>query len=128
MIRTFEPNTEALLWPARDAQQAQYYWSDNRFYNKLDFMIEAFNILAGVAAFGWFTIGLKVWEPLADMDLWFVPKNMKQFRRGLYLRRLSIYKTARLADEAAEIAAIEAGLDEEDLSEPVADEDNTEAF
>ena len=78
---------------------------DTRWYYKLDIMIEMFNVFSGMAAFGWFTIGMKVWEPLADMGLYFVPKTMPQFRRGLYLQRLSRYENA-VDSEAAEIARI----------------------
>jgi len=50
------------------------------------------NILAGAAAYSFFDIGLKIWEPLAKMGITFVPKDMKLFRKALYMKKLKVYE------------------------------------
>merc|ERR1711998_114362 len=48
--------------------------SADEFYYMIDIQLEAFNIIAGAAAYSFFDIGLKIWEPLAKMGINLVPK------------------------------------------------------
>lgn len=65
--------------------------SADEYYYMIDIQLEAFNILAGAAAYSFFDIGLKIWEPLAKMGINFIPKDMKYFRKALYMKKLKIY-------------------------------------
>jgi hypothetical protein len=66
----------------------------------IDIQLEAFNILAGAAAYSFFDIGLKIWEPLSKMGISYIPKDMKYFRKALYLKKLKIYTKKFKSDEA----------------------------
>lgn len=55
------------------------------YYTMLDIQLEAFNILAGAAAYSFFDIGMKIWEPLSKMGISFVPKDMDEFKKALYV-------------------------------------------
>jgi len=66
----------------------------------IDIQLEAFNILAGAAAYSFFDIGLKIWEPLAKMGISYIPKDMKSFRKALYMKKMKIYEKKFSADSA----------------------------
>lgn len=76
----------------------------------IDIQLECFNIIAGAAAYSFFDIGLKIWEPLAKMGIDFVPKDMKYFRKALFLKKLKIYERKFKTGDAAEGAS---AVDEE---------------
>lgn len=89
------------------------YESADEYYYMLDIQLEAFNILAGAAAYSFFDIGLKIWEPLSKMGISYVPKDMKYFRKALYLKKLKIYTKNFKAENADE----EEGEEEEESDE-----------
>jgi len=69
------------------------------------------NILAGAAAYSFFDIGLKIWEPLAKMGISFVPKDMKHFRKALYMKKLKVYDRGNNSGNGDDQADAEEGAD-----------------
>lgn len=98
--------------------------SADEYYYMIDIQLEAFNIIAGAAAYSFFDIGLKIWEPLAKMGINFVPKDMKYFRKALFLKKLKIYERKFKSGEEEEKAPAE----EPAAAAPVEEEDAEEAF
>lgn len=94
------------------------YENADEYYYMIDMQLEAFNIIAGAAAYSFFDIGLKIWEPLAKMGISYIPKDMKYFRKALYLKKLKIY-TKKFDTEGEE------GRSSEDVEE---EGDSDEAF
>ena len=66
--------------------------SFDEFYWMVDVMLEGLNIMGGAAAYSFFDIGLKIWEPLAKMDIGYIPEDMDEFKKALYLNKLKVYE------------------------------------
>lgn len=90
--------------------------SANEYYYMLDIQLEAFNILGGAAAYSFFDLGLKIWGPLAKMGMGFIPKDMDQFRKALFLKKLKIYerKFSDSDDSKATASSAASAIDEDD--------------
>jgi len=88
----------------------------DEYYYMIDIQLEAFNILGGAAAYSFFDIGLKIWDPLAKMGMGFIPKDMKQFRTALFIKKLKVYerKFGTGEDERASAASASGAIDEDD--------------
>jgi len=68
----------------------------------VDIMLEGLNIMGGAAAYSFFDIGLKIWEPLAKMEIGYIPEDMNEFRKALYLNKLKVYERKFTKPEASE--------------------------
>lgn len=88
----------------------------DEYYYMLDVQLEAFNILGGAAAYSFFDLGLKIWGPLAKMGMGFIPKDMDQFRKALFLKKLKIYerKFSDSDDSKASASSAASAIDDED--------------
>jgi hypothetical protein len=106
-IRIFGANTTGFAEADETADE---------YYYMIDIQLEAFNILGGAAAYSFFDIGLKIWDPLAKMGISFIPKDMKTFRKALFLKKLKIYerKFSDSDDSKASASSAASAIDEED--------------
>ena len=48
------------------------------YYNMLDVQMEALNIVSGLMAAQYYELGLQVWNPLAEKNIWFVPRTYEE--------------------------------------------------
>ena len=109
----FDPSMTDLV-PDTDALQDSLR-SFDEFYWMVDIMLEGLNIMGGAAAYSFFDIGLKIWEPLAKMEIGYIPEDMNEFRKALYLNKLKVYERKFTKPEASEGDG--AGADEENDDE-----------
>lgn len=108
--------SEIRLYGADTTAFAEADETANEYYYMIDVQLEAFNILGGAAAYSFFDLGLKIWGPLAKMGMGFIPKDMKQFRKALFLKKLKIYerKFSDSDDSKASASSAASAIDEED--------------